>query len=161
MRLFFAALFLCVSFSAKSQNAAPYYGPDSNSIVSNAELFKFIEQNIGYPEEALIDLTYGTVLVRLVITKNGEISNICVISNNHPALQYEAERVIRNAKKWHAGLVDGLPADYDIEVPVEFILPLDLDGYWSPKVSIDDMPPLPSKEYMEEKFGYPNYKFDE
>ena len=160
MRVIFS-LFLVLTFSAKGQTLAPYFGSSSNSIESNKELFEFIEQNTVYPEEALFDLAYGTVLIRFVITGDGDFSNMCVINKIHPALEYEAERVIRKAKKWHAGLVDGRPSEYEIEVPVEFILPLEVEGYFSPKVSTDVMPQLPSKEYMEENFGYPNYKFDE
>ena len=84
---------------------------------------RFLSENIRYPQKALKEGLEGTVVVELVVEKDGSLTNIRVIRGVAPCLDEEALRVINMMPKWkparqHNRIVRSL-----YRIPVPFTLP--------------------------------------
>ena len=85
------------------------------------ELQKFIRDNILYPNEAAGRGLEGTVLVGLLIMKDGLLVKIGILSSTNDIFNKEAIRVIKlTSHKWIPGFDEGKPADMAISVPMAF-----------------------------------------
>ena len=87
-----------------------------------AELMKFLQQNIKYPEQARKDSIQGRVIVQFTIKKTGEVSNTTVIRNVSPELDAEAIRVINAMPLWTPGEQKGEPVNVKFTLPIQFRL---------------------------------------
>lgn len=85
-----------------------------------SECMKFISGNVKYPSEAYKKGTEGRVIVRFVVTKDGNIADAEVLRSVDPMLDREALRVIGLMPKWKPGMKDGSPVDVSFTVPVTF-----------------------------------------
>ena len=83
-----------------------------------AELMKFIRDNLRYPLTAKKEGIQGRVILRFVVTKTGAIDNITVLRSLDPACDEEAIRLIKSMPKWIPGKQNGN------NVPVYFTLPV-------------------------------------
>ena len=83
-------------------------------------LNSFLSQVIEYPEAARIQGITGTVLVGLVIEKDGSVSNVRVVVPLSPALDEAAVQGIQKMPKWKPGTVDGKPVRTDFRIPITF-----------------------------------------
>jgi periplasmic protein TonB len=68
-----------------------------------SDLSKYLVSNIQYPEIDKENKIQGLVVLRFVIEKTGEISNIEVIRSVSATLDQEAIRVVSNMPKWIPG----------------------------------------------------------
>ncbi len=84
------------------------------------ELLKFIYDHIVYPEEAIANNLQGTVILRFVVSKTGDITDIEVLRSIDPLLDNESIRVISMMPRWHPGKQDGVPVRVYFSVPVTF-----------------------------------------
>ena len=82
------------------------------------ELNKFLNDNINYPVIAQENGIQGRVIIRFVVSKTGEISDVQVLRGVDPSLDREAVRVVKSMPKWIPGRQRGQP------VPVYFTLPV-------------------------------------
>jgi TonB family protein len=62
--------------------------------------FKWLSDNIKYPEDCLKEKVEGRVIVNFVVEKDGSITDVKTKSSPHPSLSKEAERVIKAMPKW-------------------------------------------------------------
>lgn len=83
-----------------------------------AEMNKFISENLKYPIVAQESGIQGRVTIRFVVTKTGEISDVTVVRGIDPSCDKEAMRVVKAMPKWIPGKQNGL------NVPVYFTLPI-------------------------------------
>lgn len=81
-------------------------------------LINYLSQNVVYPKEAIKDSISGKVILRFIVGKNGEISNVEVTKPLFPACDNEAVRVVKAMPKWEPGSLDGK------NIPVIYTLPL-------------------------------------
>ena len=89
--------FICGTFIGKSPEFPG--GIDS--------LFKFLESNLTYPEDAKKDSIQGRVICRFTIDTDGSITDIQVLRSVHPSLDAEAVRVLSAMPKWVPAETDG------------------------------------------------------
>jgi protein TonB len=82
----------------------------------------FIQKNIQYPKEARESRIEGTVFVRFVVTKTGDIGETQITRTVDPNLEYEALRIVKSLPKWKPGKKEGKPVNVWLIVPVEFNL---------------------------------------
>lgn len=82
--------------------------------------YKFLGDNIKYPEQAKKDKTQGTVFVSFVVEKNGAISDIKIDKSLSAATDQEAERVLALSPKWMAGTLDGKAVRVKYHMPIRF-----------------------------------------
>ncbi|MDE6206379.1 MAG: energy transducer TonB [Muribaculaceae bacterium] len=87
-----------------------------------AEMYKWLGNNIVYPSAASEEGIQGRVVVEFVVGKNGEITNVRVVRPRHPALDKEAVRVIKSMPKWIPGRNNGQPVKVTYTLPVTFKL---------------------------------------
>jgi TonB family protein len=80
----------------------------------------FLFKNIRYPEIAVDNEIQGTVLIELVIEKDGSISNIRVINQPVQVLAREAERVMKLMPKWKPGYQNDTAVRVLFKYPVKF-----------------------------------------
>jgi TonB family protein len=88
----------------------------------NAEMMKFISENLKYPKQAKKDKAEGKVIVAFKVLLTGKIENPQVVKSIHPALDAEALRIIKSMPDWNPGTVKGEGKDMGSMVPVEFVL---------------------------------------
>ena len=84
----------------------------------DAALYKYIADNIHYPEQAKADGVEGKVYVRFIVTEDGSVVNAYVARGVGGECDEEALRVIKSMPKW-------IPATYEGKhVAVEYVVPI-------------------------------------
>lgn len=83
-----------------------------------AELMRFIRDNLKYPVIAQENGIQGRVILRFVVSKTGAIENVTVLRSLDPTCDKEAIRVVKSMPKWIPGKQNGN------NVPVYFTLPV-------------------------------------
>lgn len=87
-----------------------------------AEMYKWLSNNIVYPSAASEEGVQGRVVVEFVVGKDGSITNVRVVRPRHPALDKEALRVVKAMPKWMPGRNNGQPVKVTYTLPVTFKL---------------------------------------
>ena len=88
----------------------------------DAELIKFLQNNMRYPVAAEKNGIQGRVVCSFVVECNGSITNVKVVKSVDPLLDEEAVRVLSLMPKWTPGAKDGVPVRVKYTVPVTFML---------------------------------------
>lgn len=83
-------------------------------------LYKFIYINTLYPDDAKKLAVEGTVIVRLFINKNGEITKYEIQKSVHPLLDAEAVRVCKLLGKFNPGQQDGEYTNTIFVLPIKY-----------------------------------------
>ncbi len=87
-----------------------------------AKFYKFISQNIKYPDQAKKDSIQGNVFISFVIEKNGSLTNIKVDRKLGYGTDEEAIRVLKLSPNWEPGTQDGKPVRVKYNIPIRFNL---------------------------------------
>ena len=87
-------------------------------------LFKFLGENVHYPEEAERAGIQGRVIATFIVEKDGSISQPTVVKSVDPLLDAEAIRVISAMPNWKPGKQNGKVVRVKYTVPLSF----NLDG---------------------------------
>lgn len=85
-------------------------------------LFKFISENLKYPQNAIDGQIEGRVVLQFVVDKAGKVGNIQVKRSIDPALDRAAIDVIRTLPDWKPGMQKGQPVNVRYTLPVSFKL---------------------------------------
>lgn len=88
----------------------------------NAELQKWIANNVNYPQTSIEMNDQGKVYVSFVIEENGSVSGVVVERGVTPELDNEAKRLIRSMPKWTPGENEGEKARTRCRIPINFSL---------------------------------------
>ena len=88
----------------------------------DAELMRYLKENIKYPEEAKQIGITGKVMIQFVVEKDGSISNIKIIHPIGAGCDEEAVRVVESMPKWIPGKMGGKPVRVQFSLPVKFTL---------------------------------------
>ena len=83
---------------------------------------KFLSQNVRYPESALQNDIQGRVIIRIVVEKDGNISDKTVHLGVDPNLDKEALRVAGKLPAFKPAIKDGRPVRSYFTFPVSFNL---------------------------------------
>ena len=86
------------------------------------ELMAYLGKNIKYPTIAQKNKEQGRVIIQMVISKDGSLSNIKVLRSVSPSLDAEAVRVVGNMPKWEPGMQKGQPVSVKYTIPIVFRL---------------------------------------
>ena len=87
-----------------------------------AELMKFVQANVKYPDDAKEAGKAGRVIVKFVIDKDGSISDATILRSVYPSIDAEALRVVNAMPKWNPGKVKGEPVKVKYTLPLSFSL---------------------------------------
>ena len=83
-------------------------------------LFKYMAENMKYPEDAKKQQVEGRVLVQFIVETDGSVSNTEVLMRVFPSLDAEAVRVISGMPKWIPGKQNGKVVRVKYTIPVSF-----------------------------------------
>ncbi len=89
-----------------------------------AEMIKFINKNMNYPEAEKQANVQGTVFVTFIVETNGSITNSRITRKtpNGPGLDKEALRLISIMPKWIPGQNGSYLEATPFSLPIKFIL---------------------------------------
>ncbi len=85
-------------------------------------LYKYLAENIKYPEKAKNNKVEGRVYITFVIEKDGTVSDAKVLRSVNEELDAEALRVINAMPKWKPGTQRGMPVRVQYNIPITFKL---------------------------------------
>ena len=85
-------------------------------------LYKFIDDNLRYPEEAREVNVQGSVIIRFVVEKDGSISNAAIAREIGCGCGREALRVVNMMPRWKPGKQGAKPVRTEFILPVKFSL---------------------------------------
>ena len=85
--------------------------------------FKWLSDNIKYPEDCLKEKVEGRVIVGFVVEKDGSITDVKTWKSPHPSLSKEAERVVKAMPKWQPARFNGEVIRSRFMLPMIFRLP--------------------------------------
>jgi protein TonB len=85
-------------------------------------LLKYINENINYPENALINNIQGRVILKFVVNANGSVDRIEILRGIDPSLDNEAVRVASILPHFIPGRQNGIPVPVWFTLPVSFII---------------------------------------
>jgi TonB family protein len=84
-------------------------------------MMKFIHDNLNYPESAQTTGVQGTVIVKMIVDKEGKVKDAKVLKG-YPALDAEALRVINLMPAWEPGKMGGRSVSVSYVIPFKFVL---------------------------------------
>tara|TARA_Y100000389_G_scaffold141494_1_gene139383 strand:- start:253 stop:888 length:636 start_codon:yes stop_codon:yes gene_type:complete len=84
------------------------------------KLYKYLGENINYPEQAKDFSIQGKVFVQFVVWKDGTIRDVKIVKGAHKLLNKEALRVINNMPKWKPGKQRGKNVNARFTLPIKF-----------------------------------------
>lgn len=87
-----------------------------------AGLMKYLARSIKYPVIAQENKEQGRVILKMIVGKDGSISNIEVLRSISASLDAEAIRVVSNMPKWEPGLQRGQAVAVEYTLPITFKL---------------------------------------
>ncbi len=85
-------------------------------------LLKFLNTHLNYPASAKQAGISGTVYLKFIIERNGELSQIKVLRGTNSECDKEAIRVLQSFPKWNPGMHKGQPVRVLYHLPVKFAL---------------------------------------
>lgn len=85
-------------------------------------LFRFLAENIIYPEKAQLRGIQGRVVLMFIVNESGVISNIEVVNDVAGGCSEEAVRVVKKMPKWIPGKEDGKEVKVYYTLPIKFTL---------------------------------------
>jgi TonB family protein len=88
-------------------------------------MFKFLTENMKYPETARAAKAEGMVVVSFIVKEDGSLTDIKNATANkplHPDLVAEAIRVVQSMPKWKPAMKDGKVVKMEFLVPMKFKL---------------------------------------
>ena len=87
-----------------------------------AELMKFLAENVHYPEAAYKLGKQGRVIVTFIVEADGSVSNAKIVKKVSDELDAEALRVIGTMPKWKPGMQNGKAVRVKYTIPITFRL---------------------------------------
>ena len=89
-----------------------------------AALMQYIASAIQYPTTAINANAQGRLVVQFIVEKDGSIGEIKVVSGQHPVLDAEVVRAVKNIpEKFIPGTVNGEIVRCFFALPINFKLP--------------------------------------
>jgi len=88
----------------------------------DAELMKFIKENLKCPKSMSDNCIEGQVIVRFVVSEDGSVKDVQVLRSLDTDCDKEAVRLVESMPKWIPGKQNGKPVDVYYTLPVRFKL---------------------------------------
>lgn len=87
-----------------------------------AEMFRYIVDNMVYPEDAIDADIEGRVFVSFVVNKKGKVTDVEIERGFHPLLDKEARRIVESMPDWTPGEQMGKKVSSRFMLPINFQL---------------------------------------
>ena len=111
--------------SLPANNDSIYVKVEKDAVFSGGEdaMYKWIANNIKYPEECKAKEIQGRVLIQFVVNKDGSLSDAKILRSPDKALSQEAIRVVKAMPKWKPAQNKGKVVRSYFHLPIIFKLP--------------------------------------
>ncbi|RZL49451.1 MAG: energy transducer TonB [Pedobacter sp.] len=86
-------------------------------------LYKYLGENIKYPQQAKDENVQGNVYVSFTVEKDGSLNDIKVDRKLGAGTDEEAIRVLKESKKWNPGIQNGKVVRVKYNIPIKFSIP--------------------------------------
>jgi protein TonB len=86
------------------------------------KMYKWLADNIKYPQVAKETGISGTVIVTFVVEKDGAVTNAKILKGIGGGCDEEALRVVMAMPKWKSGKQNGVPVRVQFNLPIRFTL---------------------------------------
>lgn len=86
------------------------------------EMMSYLSRNIKYPVPSQETGTQGSVVLRFVVGKDGNIRDVTILRSLDPNCDKEAIRVVKSMPQWTPGRQNGNPVAVYYTLPVRFKL---------------------------------------
>ena len=108
------------SFAQTTNEQTPYVAVEEMPQFpgGNPALYKYIANNMRYPESAREKNIQGKVVIKFCVTANGSINQISVLKGLSPEVDAEAIRVVKTFPVFTPGKKEG------VAVPVWYLVPI-------------------------------------
>lgn len=84
--------------------------------------YKYVADNIKYPQKATEERIQGRVFVQFVVNSKGKISDVVTVKGIGGGCDEEAARILREAPDWNPGKQRGKPVSVRMVLPITFKL---------------------------------------
>lgn len=84
-------------------------------------MYKYLSENIEFPQQAKSQGIEGIVYVTFVVSKNGSVKNVRILRGIGGGCDEEALRVIKKMPKWSPGKQRGRSVNVQYNIPIKFI----------------------------------------
>ena len=112
-------------------------------------LYKFIQDNLKYPQLALENGIQGKVYVTFVVDTTGEIINPRILRDIGGGCGAAAIRIVKSMPRWTPGKISGKVVPVQFNLPITFTLPADrprvIEGM-APAVQLETIDTTPQIE---------------
>lgn len=88
-----------------------------------ASFYKFLGENISYPQQAKDENVQGNVFVSFTVEKDGSLNDIKVDRKLGAGTDEEAIRVLKLSKNWNPGMQNGKVVRTKYNIPIKFKIP--------------------------------------
>lgn len=86
------------------------------------QLYRYLGDNIKYPQIAKEIGTQGTVYINFIVEKDGSITGISLLRGIGGGCNEEALRVVQSMPHWKPGMQMGKPVRVSYNLPIKFTL---------------------------------------
>lgn len=86
------------------------------------ELFKYLNQNFKYPEEAINSKHEDKIIVRFCVRATGEITDIKILRGKYEELNKEVLRLVSSMPNWEPAVSRGKKICMEYTLPFNFSL---------------------------------------
>lgn len=84
--------------------------------------YKYIQDSLKYPENAIKNNIEGTVGIQFDVTTTGQLINFKVIKDIYYGCAEAVIKVLKESKKWHPGFLGRLSFfSYYLEIPFKLV----------------------------------------
>ncbi|MEP7195309.1 MAG: energy transducer TonB [Saprospiraceae bacterium] len=91
-------------------------------INGQAAMYKFIKDNLHYPQKAIDLKVTGTVVVQFVVNTEGKLINVKVARGIGSGCDEEAVRIVESMPDWKLGMHNGKAVPVSFTLPIKFKL---------------------------------------
>jgi protein TonB len=95
---------------------------DAAYIGGYAEMMKYIQSNLNYPQEAIELNEQGKVFLSFVVNTDGSITGVQVERGVSKSIDREAARIVRSFPKWIPGELNFEKVKTRMRLPINFVL---------------------------------------
>ena len=92
------------------------------------DFYKFLADNIKYPEDAVKENIEGNVFVSFIVEKDGSLNDIKIDRSLGYGTDEEAVRILKLSPKWNPGIQNGKTVRVKYNLPIKFSLSKRLTG---------------------------------
>ena len=85
-------------------------------------MYKYLSDNIKYPQVAKETGIQGNVIVTFVVEKDGTITDVRILKDIGGGCGEEALRVVKAMPRWNPGKQNGVPVRVQFNLPIRFTL---------------------------------------